>query len=197
MSQLILPNFSTRGFSSFKRPTWSTMKSTRASGKVKRAALYTYPLYNFELSFNGLRADSIRQELQQLMGFFNTMNGGFDDFLYLDPTDNLITSQVIGVGDGSTTLFPLIRNMGGWIEPIGQAASQPTVSVGRVPNAAWSLVLPNLIQFETAPAIGDQILIENMQFYFVCTFDDDQQEFENFMYQMWLNKSVKFTSEKL
>jgi len=144
-----------------------------------------------------LRADSIRQELQQLMGFFNTMNGGFDDFLYLDPTDNLITSQVIGVGDGSTTLFPLIRNMGGWIEPIGQAASQPTVSVGGVPNAAWSLVLPNLIQFETAPAIGDQILIENMQFYFVCTFDDDQQEFENFMYQMWLNKSVKFTSEKL
>ena len=196
MSQAILPNFASRGFSSYKRPTFSTRISKRNSGRTKRAANYTYPLYEFELSFNGLRSDAIRLELQTLMGFFLSRQGQFDTFLYLDPTDNLVTSQVIGVGDGSTVLFPLVRNMGGWVEPIGQAANQPTITVGGVANTAWGLVLPNQVQFEAPPAIGAQIIVQNLQFYFVCCFDDDQQEFENFMYQMWLNKSVKFTSVK-
>jgi uncharacterized protein (TIGR02217 family) len=196
MSQAIFPALPSLAWSTFKRPTFSTRISKRTSGREVRSANYTYPLYEFELTYEILRADAAYQELQQLMGFFLQRQGQFDTFLFQDPTDCLIASQVIGVGDGATTVFPLVRNLGGWVEPIGQAANQPTVTVGGVPSSAWSIELPNLLTFTTAPGVGQQILVANLEFYFVCRFLDDVHEYENWSNNLWLLKSCKFTSVK-
>jgi len=197
MSQAIFPNLPSLAWSSFKRPTFSTRISKRTSGREVRAANYAYPLYEFELTYEVLRAATAYQELQQLMGFFLQRQGQFDSFLYMDPTDNLVASQVIGVGDGITTQFPLIRDLGGWIEPIGQAANQPTVTVAGATVTNWGITLPNVLTFAAAPAAGAQIQVLNLEFYFVCRFLDDVHEYENWASTLWLLKSCKFTSVKV
>ena len=196
MSQAIFPALPSLAWSSFKRPTFSTRISKRTSGREVRASNYAYPLYEFELTYEVLRADTAYQELQQLMGFFLQRQGQFDSFLYRDPTDCVVASQVIGVGDGVTTSFPLVRDLGGWVEPIGQAANQPTVTVGGAPSSAWGLTLPNVITFAAAPLLGQQIQVSNLEFYFVCRFLDDVHEYENWSSNLWLLKSCKFTSVK-
>lgn len=196
MSQAVFPALESIGWSVFKRPTFSTRISQRQSGREVRAANYAYPLYEFELTYEILRADTVYQELQQLMGFFLQRQGQFDTFLFMDPTDNLVASQVIGVGDGTTTVFPLIRNLGGWVEPVGQAANQPTVTVGGVPSAAWGIEAPNLLVFSVPPALGAQVRVENLEFYFVCRFLDDVQEYENFSEALWQLRTCKFRSVK-
>jgi uncharacterized protein (TIGR02217 family) len=196
MSQAIFPTLPSLAWSTFKRPTFSTRISKRTSGREVRAANYAYPLYEFELSYEVLRADAAYQELQQLLGFFLARQGQFDTFLFRDPTDYLVSSQVIGVGDGVTTVFPLLRNLGGWVEPIGQAANMPTVTVGGQPSSAWSIVEPNLLTFTTAPGVGQQVQVVNLEFYFVCRFLDDVHEYENWSNDLWLLKSCKFTSVK-
>jgi uncharacterized protein (TIGR02217 family) len=195
MSQAIFPTLPSLAWSSFKRPTFSTRISKRTSGREVRSANYAYPLYEFELTYEVLRADTAYQELQQLMGFFLQRQGQFDSFLYQDPTDCLVASQVIGIGDGTSTSFTLVRDLGGWVEPIGQAANTPTVTVAGVPVGGWTLA-GNLLTFESAPAPGAEIQVVNLQFYFVCRFLDDVHEYENWSNNLWLLKSCKFTSVK-
>lgn len=195
MSTAVFPTLPGLAWSSFKRPTFSTRISKRTSGREVRAANYAYPLYAFELTYEVLRAATAYQELQQLMGFFLQRQGQFDSFLYLDPTDHLVASQVIGVGDGVTTTFPLIRDLGGWVEPIGAAANTPTVTVGGTVQAGWTIA-GNLLTFGSAPAAGAQIQVANLEFYFVCRFLDDVQDYENWSNDLWLLKSCKFTSVK-
>lgn len=196
MSQAIFPALRGLGWSNHKKPLFSTRVSGRQSGREVRGVNYAYPLYQFELTFNYLRTDQAYTDLQQLMGFYLSRQGRFDTFLFQDPTDCLVPSQVIGVGDGSTVLFPLVRNMGGWIEPIGQAANQPIVTVAGVEVANWGMVLPNFIQFAAPPAIGAEIVVTNLQFYFVCRFQDDSLDFENVMANWWTVQSCKFQSVK-
>ncbi len=195
MSNAVFPTLPSLAWSSFKRPTFSTRISKRTSGREVRAANYIYPLYEFELTYEVLRAATAYQELQQLMGFFLQRQGQFDSFLYLDPTDHLVASQVIGVGDGVTTSFPLIRDLGGWVEPIGQAANSPTITVGGTPVTGWTLA-GNLLSFGSAPALGAQVQVINLEFYFVCRFLDDVHDYENWSSDLWLLKSCKFTSVK-
>lgn len=196
MSQAIFPTLRGLGWQSHKKPTFSTRVSQRQSGRKVKGVNYAYPIYQFELVFNYLRTDQAYTDLEQLMGFFMARQGQFDDFLFMDPSDNLVTSQVIGMGDGSTVLFPLVRNMGGWIEPIGQAANQPIVTVAGVEVANWGVVLPNFIQFAAPPAIGAEIVVTNLQFYFVCEFQDDFLDFVNDMKDVWELQSCKFQSVK-
>ncbi|MDB5361144.1 MAG: hypothetical protein JWO51_2441 [Rhodospirillales bacterium] len=195
MSTAVFPTLPSLAWSSFKRPTFSTRISKRTSGREVRAANYAYPLYAFELTYEVLRAATAYQELQQLMGFFLQRQGQFDSFLYLDPTDHLVASQAIGVGDGVTTTFPLIRNLGGWVEPIGAAANMPTVTVGGAISTGWT-VAGNLLTFGSAPGAGAQIRVANLEFYFVCRFLDDVQDYENWSNDLWLLKSCKFVSVK-
>ena len=196
MSNAVFPTLAGLGWSVLKRPTFSTRVSKRTSGREVRAANYVYPLYQFELTYEILRADAAYQELQQLMGFFLARQGQFDTFLFQDPTDCLVASQVIGVGDGTTTAFTLVRDLGGWIEPIGAAANTPAVTVGGVPTTGWTIA-GNVLSFTSPPAAGATIQVANLQFYFVCRFMDDVHEYENFMDQLWGLKSCKFTSVKV
>ncbi|MDB5358845.1 MAG: uncharacterized protein JWO51_142 [Rhodospirillales bacterium] len=198
MSNAIFPTLPSLSWSTFKRPTFSTRISKRTSGREVRAANYAYPLYEFELTYEALRASQVYVELQTLMGFFLQRQGSFDSFLFTDPTDNTVASQVIATGDGVTTSFTLVRAVGGWVEPIGQAANQPSVYVNGALQATntWGITLPNTLTFSAAPGAGQQILVTNLQYYFVCRFSDDVHDYENFMDQLWTLKSCKFVSVK-
>lgn len=190
------------GYSNYKRPTWSTTVSAHVSGDEVRAANMAYPWYEFELAIPDYLPDSDdpASDLKTLMGFYLRCQGQFGAFRYIDPSDNAISGQELGKGDGQTVSFPVLRALGGWTEPVGYVEAMTKVTVGGVDQAAgWAVTDSrtghNLLTFSVAPAAG-AIVTADFSFSFLCRFTEDQQEFEQQMKNYWLNKSIKFKSVK-
>ncbi len=128
------------------------------------------------------------------MGFFLQCQGQYGTFLYTDPTDSSVTNQTFATGDGSTTTFTFQRTLGGFLEPVGWVTSVSNVYLNGVSQASgWSLSTPNSLVFGAAPGSG--VLIgASFTFAFQCRFDADDQDFEQFMSNLWKAESVKFKS---
>jgi hypothetical protein len=184
------PTLAGQGWSVHKKPTFSTIVASHVSGREVRDALYANPIWQFELTFDGLDGTSGAngalgpESLQALMGLFLQMQGQFGTFLFVDPTDNFALNQTLGTGDGATTAFTLTRTLGGFTEPVGWATSVSAVSVGGAAlTTGWSIATPNSLTFATAPAAGAAV---------VASFAD--LDFEQFMSNLWRAESVKFRS---
>lgn len=200
MGTSVFPTFAGTTFPVQRTPMWDTQVQTSVSGKEVRQAFWTYPIYQWDLSINLLRSDSVNAEFQALMGFFNARQGKFDTFLYQDADDNSITGQVIGVGDGSTTNFPLVKDLGGFVEPILAPNVVSHVYVNGVDPGGWSVtnwgtISPGLISFGTAPANGTTISAD-FTYYYPCRFLDDKLQFSLFMTQFYSAKKVSWQSVK-
>ncbi len=78
-----------------------------------------------------------------------------------------------------------------WQEP------NPGLVGGAGPPAAnstgWTLTTPNLLTFAGAPSSGVPITA-SISYAFVCRFDGDDLDFEQFMSNLWRAQSVKFRS---
>ena len=197
-----LPTLPGLAWSRRKKPAFNTRIASHASGREVRVALMNYPLYEFEATygltssasgFAGLGASS----LQNLMGFFLQLQGQFGTFLYTDPDDNSVTSQGIGVGDGTTTAFGFVRALGGFAEPVGWVTAVSHVYLNGTPQSggSYSLTAPNTLTITTPPGAG-VVVSADFAFAFQCRFIDDQMEFEEFMSNLWKLQSMKFRSVK-
>lgn len=194
------PSLAGQGWSIHKKPLFTTLVAGHVSGREVRDALWQYPLWEFELAFDGLASDSASypglgaQSLQSLMGLFLQAQGRFGTFLYLDPTDNSVSGQALGTGDGATTSFTFVRTLGGFAEPVGWVTSVAAVSLNGVnQSAGWSLTAPNTLVFASAPAAGVAVAA-SFSYAFQCRFLDDGQDFEQFMQNLWAVQSLKFRS---
>jgi hypothetical protein len=196
----LFPALPGQGWSVRKKPTFATIVASHVSGREVRDALYVNPIWQFELTFDGLASDATSypglgaQSLQALMGLFLQCQGQWGTFLYVDPTDCLVSAQVVAIGDGATTRFTLARPLGGFFEPVGWATSVSQVSVGGLAQSAgWSLAAPNSLVFATPPPSGAAIAA-SFAYAFLCRFDDDAAEFEQAMQNLWRIESLKFRS---
>ena len=202
-------------FPALRGQSWSVTKTAKnsmtvaphVSGREVRTRNWVQPLYNFELTFDGLASNGQfpglgQNSLQILMGFYNSV-GTFSPFLFTDPTDTLAVGQPIGTGDGTTTAFRLSRTLFNFVEPVGWVNYVSQVYVNSAPQNAippsWALAAPTSavpypnIQFVTAPAAGAMITAD-FNYQFVCRFSDDNVAFEQFMSNLWRQKSLKFQS---
>ncbi len=133
----IFPLLAGQDISFTKKPTFSTIIASHVSGREVRDALYQNPIWQFEVAFNALNsapgntygAAIGSQSLQALMGLFLQCQGQYGTFVFYDPTDYAVAAQGFGTGDGATTVFQLLRTLGGFVEPVASAwtASAPTV----------------------------------------------------------------------
>jgi hypothetical protein len=196
------PTLSGLGWSVHKKPTFSTIVASHVSGREVRDPLYQNPIWQFELTFDGLDSTSSdypglgSNSLQALMGFFLQCQGQYGTFLYTDPTDSAVTDLNFATGDGTTTLFTFSRFMGAFLEPVGWVTSIPAVFLNGVLQSSpsqYSSASPNILEFVTAPALGVAISA-TFTYAFVCRFDSDDQDFEQFMSNLWKADSVKFKS---
>ncbi|HLY53946.1 MAG TPA: DUF2460 domain-containing protein [Stellaceae bacterium] len=182
-----------------KHPVFSTRVAKHVSGREVALALYAYPLWGFELTFEVLRAAPGLAEYQTLLQFFLAARGQFGRFLFQDPTDFQATGQLLATGDGATASFTFLHPLGADLsEPAGQVdLTGINVYLDGTPPAAgtWSVTLPNTLALTTPPPAGVQVTAD-YSFYFLCRFDEDSAELENFMDQLWSLKSLKFTSVK-
>ena len=193
-----------------KAPRWSTKVKRATSGRERRTALWPYPLWQFEISFDVIRHRPTNDELAALWTFFNTVKGQYLPWLFLDPTDyanndpigaSLEYPSPFGTGDGTTTAFQVQRYLGaanGFIssaavlEPV-YAPFGMQVFINGTPTTAYTMSANGQITFTTAPA-GGAILTWEGYFYFGCRFLRDDMTFDQIVSQLWSGKSLKFTS---
>lgn len=187
-----------QGWSVHKRPTFATRLAPHVSGREVRASLYAAPLWEFEVTFDGLAAGSAFpglgvNSLQALLGLFLRCQGRFGTFLYTDPTNNAVSSGAIGIGDGRSLAFPAHRTLGGFSEPVGWVTALRAVTIDGAAAEGWSLDAPNRIVLPAAPAAG-AVIGAAFSFAYQCRFLDDVQDFENVMAGLWKAEGVKFRS---
>lgn len=195
------PTLAGLGWSSHKKPTFSTIVAPHVSGREVRNALYQNPIWQFELTFDGLTSSASgafanlgANSLQSLMGLFLQCQGQLGTFLYTDPTDGAATGQALATGDGTTTTFTFARTLGGFLEPVGWVTGVSAVYLNGVAHGSgWSLSTPNGLVFAVAPGAG-VVVSADFSYAFQCRFDDDEEDFEQFMANLWTLKSLKFRS---
>ena len=198
MSTAVLPSLVGLGFDVVRTPIWSINIQTSVSGKDTAIGYWSYPKWQWELTYDVLRSDL--NEFQDLAGFFNSRQGRFDTFLYQDAEDNAASHQ-IGTGDGTTTAFQLVREFGGFIEPILAPNVVNHIYLDGVDQAdgwtvsPWGSSSPGVVTFDTAPDSG-AVVSADFSFYFPCRFNEDQLSFNNFLKMTWNAQSVAFTSVK-
>ncbi len=145
------------------------------------------------------------------MGLYLQCQGQYGAFVYYDPTDYLVNAQTFGTGDGVTRSFALTRALGGFVEPVVAPVISATTLIFPVLSAAavaplvsgqWRTVSAanyaisnpgGVVTFTTAPASG-HALTWTGYFGFLCRFDGDDLDFEQFMANLWRVQSVKFRS---
>jgi hypothetical protein len=193
------PTLAGLGWSVHKKPVFSTIVASHVSGREVRDALYQNPIWQFELTIDGMDSSTSfypnlgAQSQQALLGFFLSCQGQYSTFLYTDPTDSAVSNGAIGTGDGTTTTFTFSRFMGTFFEPVGWVTSVSSVEVSGSSVSDWSLVAPNLLVFTSTPALNAPITA-TFEFAFQCRFADDDMDFEQFMQNLWRVESVKFQS---
>ncbi len=183
-------------------PKFKTRVASHVSGREIRTAWQQYAIYDLTLTFEVLRGDA-NQEIQTLMGFFLARQGQYDTFLLdlgavtRNVADDTVTQGPLGVGDGTTTVFTLVRAVGEAVEPVGYVFPADLMSVfvaGVLQDpASYAFAPPNTLTFNTAPAAGSQITA-SFRYYFICRFAADTQDFEEFMANLWSLHELKLTT---
>src|SRR5215472_10370373 len=197
-------------WSVMKAPKFTTRVQTSISGRELRVPDQVYPIWTWTLQYSFLRDQRDTRfgnalgtgydELRELMGFYTRQQGSFNTFLYQDPTDDYVVNQGIGSGDGVITNYQLVRTMGGgaagaeFTEPITQV--QSIIGGGPMVNGVvvpYSYIGNGVVVLASAPPPGSLVSC-TFSHWWPVRFVDDTSEFENFMYQLWSAKQIKFQS---
>ena len=200
MTTPVFPSLPGLGFDTPRIVEWSSTIQTARSGKETAVGNWTFPIYHWELGYDCLRASSSALEMQQMTAFFNAAAGQIGHFLYCDPDDNQVSSQLIGVGDGSTTAFQLVRAFGGYVEPIWAPNVVSAITVGGIASSAWTVssfdsATPGLVTFSSPPATGASIAV-SFSFYFPCRFEDDRLTLKRFLTAFYSAEKIAIKSVK-
>jgi uncharacterized protein (TIGR02217 family) len=195
-----------------KAPTFQTRIQRAVSGRELRALDYPYPLWQFQLGFAVLRDPwdgrgtsgfgAGYDEVRALYALYMACYGAYGTFLFDDPTDSQRQGQVIATGDGVTQTFQLAASYGA---AGGPSFTAPVTAVNALTavyfngvvqspsgySCATGLNSTGVLSFTAAPPAGVQ-LSADFSFYFRCRFVDDSLTFENFLYQLWNLKALKF-----
>jgi len=202
----IFPALPGLGWSVAKAPRFATRTQKAISGRELRVIDQVNPVWTWTLTYEILRDKHDTRgpgglgagfdELRTLAGFFLQQQGAFGTFLFDDPTDDSVLAQSIGTGNSSTTIFQLVRNFGGFSEPIVAPNVVASIYFNGVLQSSSGYAVDaatGLVTF-TAPPPNGQAITADFTYYFRVRFADDTAEFENFMYQLWSLKQVKLQS---
>lgn len=194
MSQSVFPTLSGLTWDIITSPQFNTKVHRAVSGYEVRAAFMQYPLWQFVFKYDVLRDNAALNELQSLLGFFNARQGSFDSFLYAYPSDNSVTAQNFGVGNGANKSFQLMRAYGGFVEPVNNLNGNPSIYVNGVlktPVTDYTISASGLVTFVVAPPSG-QVVTWTGSFYYRCRFLKDTVDFNQFMRNLWDLKKLEF-----
>ncbi|MEO0413207.1 MAG: DUF2460 domain-containing protein [Pseudomonadota bacterium] len=168
-------------FGAVTRPVYSTQVTTTASGAEQRNSLWAYPKMAFEVGA-GLRSIA---DVKALISFFHARKGAAHGFRFRDCFDHSTSAdgasvsasdQALGVGDGQTTEFSLIKT---YSDSGARRITRPIVSTVKVAidgveqASGWSVdAAAGVLQFQTAPTQGAAVTA-GFQFDVPVRFEND------------------------
>jgi hypothetical protein len=203
VSSTLFPTLPGLAFPVKREVTYKTLNDESLSRRVGALALQQYAVRQWALPFSVLRDNLSPSELRTLHGFFNSLRGRYDSFLYLDPIYNTVTVEPFGTGDGLTRAFQMIatfKNAGGPGGPdiIQNFVSLPTLFINGGAPSPYVLGPSGIVTFTTAPSPGDKLTWSG-SFYYRCHFMDDTMELTQFMNQLWApaKDGIKFRQRLL
>lgn len=198
MSNAVYPVLPGLSFNVGRTAIFKTDVKSTPSGREFRGAQMSSPLYRYSLIYELLRDTTAFQELRTLLGFYNARQGSFDSFLFSDPDDNSVTAQAFGLGDNNTTLFQLVRALGGSVDPVYDTNNAPVIYISGVAKILGTDYVTNStggVTFYTAPASGS-VISWTGAYYWRCRFLQDELSVEKFMQSFWQAKKVEFITVK-
>jgi hypothetical protein len=187
------PNLTTLGWSVHIKPKFSNLLAQHVSGRETRTQQFANPYFDIELTYDVLRSDAAHAELQAIAGFFAQASGQDEPFWVAPPGLSAVTSQVIGIGDGLTLVFPLVTSIGPYTGLVyGTSAVAAVCLNGVAQQSGWSVSSGYLpaITFTSAPAAGAAITAD-FGILWLCRFAEDVQDFEEFMTMLWTLRTVR------
>ena len=143
-------------------PAFSTAIVTTASGHEQRNADWTSARMRYDAG-PGVRSEA---DLATLIAFFRARRGAAQAFRFRDPLDHSSGGAVpgagdqrIGIGDGLTTRFALVKHYGDEMRSITRPVpTSVRVSVAGVERASgWTLADAGAIDFAVAPVAGAEV----------------------------------------
>lgn len=148
-------------------PEFSTTIAVTTSGFERRNSLWSDARLRFDVG-PGVRSE---EEMGALIAFFRARRGPARGFRLRDPTDfssngmagaPTMRDQLLGVGDGKTSHFPLIKRYGTSDEAQVRRITRPTpqsvrVSVAGLQVSGWTLDDGGIITFAQSPAVGADV----------------------------------------
>ena len=198
MSNEVYPTFPGITFNVHRVSMWKTGVRTTPSGREFRTSQQTYPRRRLTLEYEFLRTYGAFTDLQSMDGFFNRHKGGLDTFLLVDPIDNAVTAQALGLGDGSTKVFQLARSFGGYIEPVKFLNGTPQIYVNGVLRTAgtdYTIGAGGVVTFTNAPGAG-LVVSWTGSYYWRARFKEDELDFQQLLAKIWKLGKVELITIK-
>jgi hypothetical protein len=188
------PTLVGEGWSTHIKPRFATGIANHVSGRSTRSRGHASAYYDLELTLEFLRADAAYLELQAIAGFFGGVGGAQAPFWIAPPGLSAVNAQIIGIGDGVTTIFPLVRGFETYVEAIAGTSGVTAVYFnGVAQSSGWSAetnAYAPAVAFTTAPGAGVAISAD-FGALFLCRFVEDVADMENFMALLWAFRTVK------
>ena len=152
------------GFGASGGPEFSTQIVVTGSGHEQRNSQWGDALVHYDAGV-GIRSEA---DLMALLAFFRARRGQAHGFRFRDPIDHSsapgiatsATDQRLGIGDGGTTRFALVKNYGDGDDVQTRRITRPvetTVRVavdGIVQTAGWAVAALGFVDFDTPPSPG-------------------------------------------
>jgi hypothetical protein len=222
MSALIPPIFPLSpitypAFPVHRRPTFATIYRESKQGRLTGAPQQLVPLWEFELTYEGLRDKTQnilgatgahlanKRELTKILELFLCCASQYGEFLFLDATDNSRFNQFIASGDGTIVTFPFIRLIAGdtgvyFAEEVGAINMDFSVTIYvdsvEIPPGpgTWGVSEDQTsVVFSSPPALN-ALITSTFHYYYRCRWISDYQEVEEFVNYYWQAKSLRFRS---
>lgn len=194
----VFPYAAGQTFLQRKTPIWSTDVKVSVSGKERRRALWSYPVWRYSVAYNVLRDAPATPDLDRLFAFFCTMQGQAGEFLFLDRGDNRAEDQFFATGDGIENEFQVTRTLGvggiSFTEPVLAFNGDPAVLVDGVETPVTATARGK-VQFDAAPADGATINWTG-GFFRRCRFEIDELDIAQLMSGLWEGRGVDFRTIK-
>jgi hypothetical protein len=188
-----------RGWDIVKYPVFNTIVQTPVSRRGEtRISTTPYCTWEFVMTFpfvGGTFNDSTSY-LNQLIGFYMSMQGAANSFLYDDPQDNTLSSPVtFGTGDGNTKVFQLTRPIGGAKDIIQNVNGTPSIYLnGVLQSSGYSINSLGVVTFTSAPASGAAVAWSG-KYYFRCRFkNDDLSDLKQTFTNYWTIQQLEWSS---
>lgn len=179
----------------------ATQQEVAYSGEGNGYPQWSIPLYRFEVPFSYVTSGDQNSDWATLEGFIKKVKFSPTTlFQYNFFDDHTAAAQAIGIGDGATLTFQLLRTLGGFAEPVYCPSAITDVKVDGVTADPSTYDVSNrgLVTFHTghAPAATKAITWDGT-FNWYCRFDSDDDQLDNFAKYFWSIQKLTFKTVKM